>query len=152
MNFNQRIQSMFLNKEYYTNSKNKFIRMKIFYTIILSLYFFSATYATDNYLYTYKIVFTSSLFQDKTTEAKELIKKFAHANNVTLIEDDKSFEFTTIYKINTNIFIGKFQKFGFNIEQLILKKQEPIYEELRDKIDKEQKLREKEILDADKQK
>ncbi len=126
--------------------------MKIFYTIILSLFFFSATFATDNYLYSYKIVFSNSFVQEKSNEAKELIKKFAHTNDVIFIEDGKSFEFTTIYKINTNIFIGKFQKFGFNIEQLILKKQESISEETRDKIAQEQKLREKEILDANKQK
>lgn len=126
--------------------------MRIFYTIILSFLFTSALHASDNYLYTYKIVFKSTIVQEKMFDAKELIKKFAHTNNITIIEEGKSFEFSSIYQINTNIFIGKFQKFGLDISELILKKKELISQETRNKIDEEQKLREKEILNVGKQK
>jgi transcription elongation factor len=117
--------------------------------LLLCLILFFSLQAKDNFLYQYKITFKQNP-STNLAEAKELIKRFTHTDDITVIEGGKSIQLKTIYKINNNILIGKFEKLNFPIEKIILENQNPISDELRDKIDKIEKDKHAEIIKSGK--
>lgn len=124
----------------------------VFHTIMYFclLMFITKTNANNsNILYQYQITFKQN-YATQIEEAKNLVMRFAHTNDIVVIGNGNSIQLKTIYKINNNIFIGKFQKLNFPIEKIELQNQTIISDELKDKIEKFEKEKAAEIIKSGK--
>jgi len=122
---------------------------KNIYIFILTLFFFGYSKANSSFLYQYKITFKQNP-ATKLEEAKDWIRKFAHTSDLVVIEDGKSIQIKTTYKINTPIFLGKFEKLNFSIESIVLNQQTPISDEAKDRIEKFEQEKEAERIKSGK--
>ena len=124
---------------------------KIIYTFIFSILSFVYAQAQSSFIYKYKITFKQEQ-TIKTEEAKNWIRKLAHTEDIKTADDNKLVEFETLYKINELIFSGKMEKVNFSVATIKLLSQTGISDEAKDKLEKERQLKEKERIDAGKNK
>lgn len=122
---------------------------KILCSIVFMVLTFMNVHAEGAYIYKYKISFR----QDQVAgseEAKYWVKRLAHTAKVDEVDGKKALEFETTHMINQLVFSGKMEKVKFSLAGIILLSQKEITEEMKSKIDAEQKQLEAEMKNAGK--
>lgn len=122
---------------------------KMICILISMLLAFMSVYAEDAHIYKYRISFR----QDQVAgseEAKNWVKRLAHTAKVEEVDGNKALQFETTHMINQLVFSGKMEKVKFPLAGIILLSQKGITEEMKNKMDAEQKQLEAEMKNAGK--